>query len=121
MAKPFSLDLRLRLVAAVLSGRSRHEVARAFSVSVSCVVKLMQRFAATGEFSPRKFGGHKQPLLAEHEDEAPARVAARPDMTVTEIWRELTALADQGRKILGRTLPQALAPDGVDGLSSTAS
>jgi len=57
MARPYSQDLRERMVWAVLSGQSRHEVVRMFDVSASCVIKLMQRVDATGDCQPRKFGG----------------------------------------------------------------
>jgi transposase len=40
MAKPFSVDLRERIVGAVEAGRSPHEVARMFRVGASCVIKL---------------------------------------------------------------------------------
>lgn len=59
MPGPYSQDLRERMVRAVLSGQSRHKVARLLDVSASCVIKLMQRRDATGECRPRKFGGHK--------------------------------------------------------------
>jgi putative transposase len=49
MAKPYSRDLRERMVRAVQAGRSRHEVARMFEVSASCVIKLMHRYEATGD------------------------------------------------------------------------
>jgi transposase len=43
MARLYSQNLRERMVWAVLSGQSRHEVARMFDVSASCVIKVMQR------------------------------------------------------------------------------
>ena len=43
MAKPYSQDLRGRLVRAVLAGQSRRKAARSFEVSASCVIKLMQQ------------------------------------------------------------------------------
>jgi transposase len=107
MAKPFSMDLRERMLRAVLSGKSRHEAARAFDVSPSCVIKLMQRYEATGSCRPQKFGGHKRAALADHEGKVRALVAARPDMTVTELWRELTAQGIKvGRSAVGRFLLQ---------------
>jgi transposase len=72
LARPYPQDLRERMVWAVLSGQYRHEVARMFDVSASCVIKLMQRVDATGDCQPRKFGGHKRYALAEHEDKARA-------------------------------------------------
>ena len=63
MAKPYSRDLRERMVRAVQAGRSRHEVARIFEVSASCVIKLMRRYETTGDCAPGKFGGHKRSAL----------------------------------------------------------
>ena len=60
MAKPYSDDLRERVVGAVEGGSSRREAAGQFDVSVSFVVKLMQRDQATGSFRPGDFGGRKK-------------------------------------------------------------
>ena len=80
MAKPYSQDLRERLVLAVLGGQSRREAARSFEVSPSCVIKLMQQWETTGDCLPRKFGGHKRHALAEYEEGAGfGRGAARSD------------------------------------------
>ena len=92
MAKPFSEDLRERMVRAVESGRSRNDVARIFSVSVSCVVKLMQRYRSTGDYRALKFGGHKKPALAGHEETVRALIAARPSLTISELSIELAGL-----------------------------
>ena len=50
MAKPYSDDLRERVVRAVEGKVTRHEAAGQFDVSVSFVVKLMQRVQGTGNF-----------------------------------------------------------------------
>ena len=92
MAKPYSQDLRDRLVLAVLSGQSRRNMARRFDVSSSYVIKLMQQWETTGNCLPRKFGGHKRHALAEQEDKVRALVAAQPDLTITALWKKLTAL-----------------------------
>jgi transposase len=105
MAKPYSQDLRGRLVRAVLAGQSRRKAARGFDVSASCVIKLMQQFEITGGCGPRKFGGHKRHALAAHEDKVRALVTAQPDLTITELWRKLTALEIKvGRSAVGRFL-----------------
>jgi len=105
MAKPYSRDLRERMVRAVQAGRSRHEVARMFEVSVSCVIKLMHRYDATGDVAPGKFGGHKRSALIGFEDKVRGLVAEQPDVTVTELWRKLTALGIKvGRSAVGRFL-----------------
>lgn len=105
MAKPYSQDLRDRVVRAVLAGQSRRKAARSFDVSASCVIKLMQQWETTGDCLPRKFGGHKRHGLAEHEDKVRALVAAQPDLTVTALWKKLTALDIKiGRSAVGRFL-----------------
>jgi len=43
MAKPLSQDLRDRIVAAVEGGASRRATALRFALSVSAVIKLVQR------------------------------------------------------------------------------
>jgi transposase len=103
MGKPFSGDLRERIVGAVQAGRSRHEAARIFGVSASCVVKLMQRFSALGHCRPEKFGGYKRPILDEHEGTVRALIHARPDLTISELWQELTGAGIKvGRSSVGR-------------------
>src|ERR1700730_5273719 len=105
MARPYSQDLRERMVRAVLSGHSRHEVARIFGVSASCVIKLMQHVDSTGDWRPRKFGGHKRYALAEHEEKVRALVAEEPDLTITELWRKITTHGIKvGRSAVARFL-----------------
>ena len=105
MAKPYSQDLRERMVRAVLSGQSRREAARLLDVSASCVIKLMQRRDTTGECRPRKLGGHKRYALAGHEDKVRALVAEKPDLTITELWQKITALGIKvGRSAVARFL-----------------
>ena len=96
MAKPYSDVLRERVVRAVEGGSSRHEAAGQFEVSVSFVVKLMQRFYATGSCKPGDFGGHGQPKLAEHEAVVRELVEQTPSATLLELRRAFCA-AEQKR------------------------
>jgi transposase len=105
MAKPFSDDLRERIVRAVKAGRSRHEVGRIFGVSPSCVIKLMGRYRESGDFRPHKFGGYKKPILIGHEQTVRSLVSARPDLTISDLRNELTARGIKvGRSSVGRFL-----------------
>ena len=90
MGRPYSQDLRSRIVAAVEAGTSRNKVAQQFAVSVSCVVKLMQRFHRAGTIAPAA-RGKKPYALAEHEATVRELVAARPDSTLDELHQELAA------------------------------
>jgi transposase len=89
MAKPYSDDLRGRVVRAVEGGSSRREAAGQFDVSASFVVKLMQRFQATGSFKPGDFGGHREPKLARHEAVVRELVDEAPSATLLELQKRL--------------------------------
>ena len=52
MPKPYSLDLRERVVGFVENGHSRRAAAAHFRVSVSFVVNLMKAVRARGSFDP---------------------------------------------------------------------
>lgn len=65
MTKPFSVDLRDRVVAAVeCDGLSRRQAAARFSVGVSTVIKWVRRFRQTGSVAPGKMGGHRPKKIA---------------------------------------------------------
>ena len=89
MAKPFSNDLRLRLVESVRSGVSRRQTAALFQVSVSRVIKLMQKVDATGEVAPTRFGGFKTSPLVEHESDIRGWVAEQPEIMLAELRLKL--------------------------------
>jgi putative transposase len=64
MAKPFSTDLRERVISAVVSGRmSRRQAAAHFEVGVSTVIDWVARFRKTGSVEPCQIGGYRQKLI----------------------------------------------------------
>jgi len=67
MAKPYSEDLRARVVAAIEAGATRPEVADQYSVSLSSVGRFVRLDRETGSVSAAKFGGYKEFVLAAHE------------------------------------------------------
>jgi transposase len=48
MPKPYSADIRARVIARVEAGASRRESAEHFEISASAAVKWMKRFHETG-------------------------------------------------------------------------
>jgi transposase len=88
MGRPYSEDLRGRIVAVVEAGATRTAAAAQFAVSVSCAIKLVQRFRQTGSIAPSA-RGRKPFALAQHEALVRELVAARPDMTLDELTHEL--------------------------------
>lgn len=92
MARPYSNDLRERVVAAVASGRRCREVAGLFGVSVASVVKWSQRHRATGTAAARPMGGHRKRVLEPYRAFLLERLAAVPDLTMPALVAELADL-----------------------------
>ena len=60
MGKPYSLDLRKRVVAAVeTGGLSCNQAAKQFGVGISTAIGWVRRLRETGSIAPGKMGGHK--------------------------------------------------------------
>lgn len=91
MARPYSQDLRDRVVASVVGGRSCRATAAIFGVSVACVVKWCQRFRASGSAAAYRMGGHRPRSLAGERDWLLARLAEKPDLTLRAVVAELAA------------------------------
>jgi len=65
MAKPLSMDLRERVVGAVLEdGMSARRAAARFGVSESSAIKWVRRQRETGSVAPLQIGGYKPRLLS---------------------------------------------------------
>ena len=91
MARPYSLDLRERVVASVEGGRSRRKTARQFAVSIASVVRWTQRNRQTGSPAAKPMGGRRPRKLADERDWLLARLAEKPDLTLHELLAELAA------------------------------
>ena len=89
MPRAYSLDLRERVVAAVVAGDSCRNVALTYKVSVASVVKWPQRFRATGSAAAKRMGGTQRRSLVAERDWLLARLAAAPDLTLRALVMEL--------------------------------
>jgi putative transposase len=59
MGKPYSIDLRERVVAAVVTGGlSCNRAAKQFGVGISTAINWVKRVRETGSVAPGKMGGH---------------------------------------------------------------
>lgn len=94
MPKPYSNDLRERVVSAVeVGGLSRRAAAAQFQVAPSTVVNWVERARRTGSVAPGQMGGHRQrTICAEHEAWLAGRILER-DFTLRGLVAEL---ADRG-------------------------
>jgi transposase len=97
MSRPYSLDLRERVVAAVESGGlSCHRAAAQFGVGVSTAIRWVDRLRKTGGVQPSKIGGYKPRAIAgEHRAWLLARVQEK-DFTLRGLVAEL---AERGLKV----------------------
>jgi transposase len=91
MPRPYSLDLRERVVRFVEEGHSRRAAAAHFKVSVSFVVNLVAAFRRRGSLAPKPSGGRRHAKLNAHRTFLLAQVAERADITMPELAAELAA------------------------------
>jgi transposase len=90
MGRPFSNDLRERVVAAVVGGELPGG-SSVFGVAVSSVVKWSQRYRATGSVAPGKMGGRRKPVLEPHRAFIRERISQTPHWTLHKLKDELAA------------------------------
>src|SRR5215207_1836192 len=90
MAKPYSRDLRERVVLAVEAGATRQAAGDRFGVSDSSAIRWVQRWRAEGDFAANRRGGSTSPL-EEHAAVLLALTVERPDLTLDEWWVMLRA------------------------------
>jgi transposase len=104
--KPYSEDLRTRVVGAVATGTPRKEVATTFAVSVPTIERWLRQQRETGRLAPKPVPGpvaeKTETLLAA----LPERLAERADATLAELcawWR-----AASGVEVSTATMSRAL-------------
>lgn len=92
MAKPYSMDLRERLVAVVEEDcLSRRQAAARFGVGESTAIRWVQRYRETGSVAPGQMGGHKpKAIRGAHRDWLVQRIAEE-EFTLRGLVGELAA------------------------------
>src|SRR5258705_6140441 len=84
MPKPYSDDLRERVIEAVVAGASRREAAESFSLSASSAVRWLQRWRDTGS-ARAKLSGRRTAPVEEHAGRVLALVAQQTELSLAEI------------------------------------
>jgi transposase len=100
-----SMDLRLRIYEARMTGETTAEVADRFDVSPAFVRRLLQRHRESGSLAPKTGPRGPKPRLSGHHDQIRELNDQHPDLTPREIrdrlqlpvspntvWRTLRAL-----------------------------
>ena len=87
--RPYSDDLRARVVAAVADGCSRRAAAERFAVSAPSAVRWVALHDETGSVSARRRGGKSRSPLEPHASWLLELIAQEPDLTLAEIVQRL--------------------------------
>ena len=103
--KPYSKDLRLKVLAAVDRGMPRKEVASVFGVSEPTIRRYLRLRRETGDVQPRPVPGPPARKRAALEERLPAQVRLNPDLTLgehCELFEEVS-----GMKVSEATMSRA--------------
>ena len=111
MSRPYSMDLRERLVRAVeVEGFSRRRAAARFGVAPSTAVNWLRRVADKGSVAPGQIGGHKPKRIAGlHRDWLGERCQGA-DFTLRGLVHEL---AERGLKVDYRSVWEFVHAEGL--------
>jgi transposase len=105
--KPYSLDLRERVLAALDRGMSRQQVATTFQISLASIKRWLAARRDTGNFAPRRAsGGSTRAIPSTQDDRLRAQVTAFPDATLAEHARRwnITHATSLSQWSLGRAI-----------------
>jgi transposase len=89
MGKPYSMDLRERVVAAIEGGVSTRQAAVQFSIGIATAGTWARLKRATGDVRPAKQGKPKGAVLDAHADFILGVLAEAPDTTLDEMVERL--------------------------------
>jgi Transposase and inactivated derivatives len=96
--KPYSNDLRRRIIERIQENEeSQVEIAEHFSVSLSFVEKLWQRFRATGSFEAKPHAGGRERVLKDYEALIRAEVKAQSDITLAGLADKVAVASGKPR------------------------
>lgn len=94
MSTPLSVDLRVRVLAAVTLGLSHRQAGERFGVSAASVSRWRAMKREKGDPKPKPMGGDQRSRVIEaHADLILSLYEATPDITLQELR---TALAERG-------------------------
>jgi transposase len=84
MPRPYSGDLRVRVIEDISTGAPRREAAERYGISASVAVLWAQRFEKTGSVAAKPSGGSTSPL-EDHAGFLLGLISERSDLTLDEI------------------------------------
>lgn len=96
MGRPYSLDLRARVVTAMAAGMSGQKAAQPFSIGESSALRWARRARETGSAQAKPMGGTRPFVLEAHRRWIIVRLAEKPDLTLRALTAELKARGAKG-------------------------
>ena len=111
--KPYSQDLRARVIAAVEAGQHSYpEIATTFAVSESTLDKWVKRWRDTGSVAALPFAGGRQRVLQEYATLIRTEVQQQPDVTLAELCERVAAQTEvtASRSMMARELQLLALP-----------
>jgi len=98
MGKPYSMDLRERVIAAVEDGMSTRQAAARFSIGIATAGAWARLKRATGAVRPARQGKPKGSVLDAHGEFIFGLIEEAPDITLEEIAERLAQ--DRAMKVV---------------------
>ena len=96
MGRPYSLDLRERVVTAMAAGMSGQQAAQHFSIGESSALRWARRARETGSPKAKPMGGTRPFALEAYRRWIIVRLAEKPDLTLRALAAELRARGAKG-------------------------
>ena len=96
MGRPYSLDLRERVVTAMAAGMSGQQAAQHFSIGESSALRWARRARETGSPKAKPMGGTRPFALEAYRRWITVRLAEKPDLTLRALAAELRARGAKG-------------------------
>lgn len=96
MGKPYSDDLRSRVVSSMAGGRTCREAGTIFGVAPSTAGNWYRRYQQTSGYSALPMGGDHRSKLTAETSWISERLSAVPELTLTEVRGDL---ADRGIEV----------------------
>ena len=110
MARPYSRDLRERVVRAVEGGLSRRRAAGVFGVGIATVIEWVRVWRESGSLNAKPMGGDRNSRLKRERAWLLERIAVVPDLTLEEIRAELR---DRGIQVGYGSVWRFFAAEGI--------
>lgn len=89
MPRPYSDDLRTKIISSLKNGNKQFEVAENFGVSTSFVSSLWERYNKNGNVKPNKIGGYVEPKVTHEGGEHLSEwIANNPSATLKELTEQ---------------------------------